>query len=373
MGFAVLCLLASLAIVACGGGGSSSPTTGSGEESSAAGESPSSGEESSGKETAASIPPFEGIEEEAAASYPKPKNGKYSLAFMNPQGGNEFLKFLSAAMRLETEKLGGSYTEVTAKEPNEQVTQLDQLVAQGVEGIAIFPLDPASLEPEVKKAKEAGVKLVTIDLNLQENGLEGLMGYESQVLQGRDYGSYLAARYMAENLEPGAEIGGIEFAIKVPSIVYTIERAQYWSEKMGLKFVGTTANKTDDVAGGEPAMTQLLNEHSGIKGVIAYNDPSAEGAYAAARSAGVTGLLLGGQNGGSEARAAIEAGTQTFSIRLSPTSMGKDFSWALYNLLQGTKIPPTVRSAEPILMTKENIAEVPTWEEELEKEYGSSE
>lgn len=362
LGLLVLCLLISLTIAACGGGGSST----SGGESK-----PSSNEE--GGETAANIPPFEGVEDEAAESYPKPKAGKHSLAFMNPQPGNEFLATLGTAMKLETEKLGGTYTEVTAKEPNEQVTQMAQLVAQGVEGIAVFALDPRSLAPEVEKAKQAGVKLTTIDLNLEENGLKGLMGYESQILQRRDIANYLAAKYMAENLEPGAEVGGIDFAIKVPSIVYAIERAQYWSEKMGLTWVGVTSNKTDDVAGGEPAGTQLLNEHSGIKGVIAYNDPSAEGAYAAARSAGNTEVIFGGENGGSEARQAIENERQTFSVILDPPSMGKDFAWGLYDLLDGMKVPPTVLPKEPVLATKENVAEIPTWDEELEQEYGKSE
>jgi ABC-type sugar transport system substrate-binding protein len=375
LGLLALCLLLSLAIAACGGGSSSSsssesePTT---SEETSGGEEATE-EEAGGEESSATIPPFEGVEEEAAESYPEPKEGSHSLAFMNPSPGNEFLKTLGNAMKLETEKLGGSYTEVTAKEPNEQVTQLAQLVAQGVEGVAVFALDPESLAPQVEKAKAAGVKLTTIDLNLKENGLSGLMGYESQVLQGRDKGNYLAAKYMAENLEPGAEVGGIEFAIKVPSIVYAIEQAQYWSEKMGLKWVGTSENKTDDVAGGEPAGTQLLNEHSGIKGVIAYNDPSAEGAYAAARSAGNTGVIFGGENGGSEARQAIENERQTFSVILDPPSMGKDFAWGLYDLIDGTKVPPTVLAKEPILATSENLAEIPTWDEELEKEYGKSE
>lgn len=377
LGLLVLCLFASLAVAACGGGGSTTSATSESEpaagEESAGGEE-SSGEESSGGEgTSAKIPPFEGVEDEAAENYPEPKPGKFSLAYMNPQPGNEFLKTLGNAMKLETEKLGGTYTEVAAKEPNEQVTQLAQLVAQGVEGVAVFALDPASLAPQVEKAKQAGVKLVTIDLNLEEDGLKGLMGYESQILQRRDIGAYLAAKYMAENLEPGAEVGGIEFAIKVPSIVYAIERAQFWSEKMGLDWVGNAVNKTDDVAGGEPAGTQLLNEHSDIKGVMAYNDPTAEGAYAAARSAGITDVIFGGMNGGSEARQAIENERQTFSVILDPPSMGKEWAWGLYDLLQGTKVPPTVLPKEPILATKENLSEIPTWAEELEKEYGKSE
>jgi len=373
LGLAVLCLVAVLALSACGGGddttsgggatGATEAETGGGEEAGGGGE----------EEAAAEIPPFESVELEAAKSYPEPEKGNFKIAYMNPSPGNDFLKTLGDATKLETEKLGGTYTEVTAKEPNEQVTQMEQLLAQGVEGIAVFALDPKALAPVVQKAKKQGVKLVTIDFNLEENSLEGLAGYESQVLQRRDYAAYLTAKYMAEHLEPGAETGTIEFAIKVPSIVFSIERDVYWAEKMGLKNVGSAANKTDDIAGGEPAMTELLNQHPDIKGVMAYNDPSAIGAYSAARSAGVTDIIFGGENGGSEAVTAIEGGRQTFSILLDVPSMGKDFAWGLYNLLQGKKVPPTVIAGEPILLDEENVDEVPTWDETLEEEYGASE
>ncbi len=373
MGLAVVCLLFALVFAACGGGGSSTSSETGSETSESAETGESGGEAEEGEGASVSIPPFKSVEEEAAPSYPEPKPGKFKLAYMNPSPGNEFLKTLGTSMKLETEKLGGSYIEVAAKEPNEQVTQMDQLLAQGVEGIAVFALDPKSLAPEVEKAKKQGVKLVTIDYNLQENGLKGLEGYESQILQRRDYASYLTAKYMAEHLEPGAEVGTIEFAIKVPSIVFTIERDEYWAEKMGLKNVGSAVNKTDDVAGGEPAMTELLNAHPDIKGVMAYNDPSAIGAYAAARSAGKTDLILGGENGGTEAKAAVEGGRETFSIFLDTVSMGKAWAWGLYDILQGTKVPPTVLSGEPKLVDEENVAETPTPAEQLEEEFGTSE
>ena len=73
------------------------------------------------------------------------------------------------------------------------------------------------------------------------------------------------------------------------------------------------------------------------------------------------------------ARQAIENERQTFSVILDPPSMGKQWAWGLYDLLQGTKVPPTVLPKEPILATAENVGEIPTWAEELEEEYGKSE
>ncbi|MHB2001019.1 MAG: sugar ABC transporter substrate-binding protein [Solirubrobacteraceae bacterium] len=362
-------VLSALTLAACGKSESTSAKSSKGEA--AKGESTETSTSSSSSSKVASVP-FEGLEQKVPTSYEEPKTAKLRLAYMNPSTGNQFLLSMGTAMKLATEKLGGSYTEVSAKEPNQQVTEMSQLIAEKVTGIAVFALDPKSLAPDVKKAKEAGIKLVTIDYDLKNLNPAGLEGFESQVWQGRDYGAYLTAKYMAEHLEPGASLGDIEFAIKVPSITYSIERDDYWAEKFGLKVLGATSNQTDDVAGGEQAMTQLLNKFPSIKGVMAYNDPSAIGAYAAARSAGTTGLLLAGENGASEARAAVKSGHETISAVINAPSIGKDWAWSLYDLAQGKKVPPTVAAEKPVLIDKENVESVPTWEATFKKEYGKS-
>src|SRR5438309_1692270 len=108
LGLAVLCLAAVLALSACGGG-SDTTSGGGGTETSEAETGGGTGEES------AQIVPFKSVEEGAATSYPEPKSGNFKLAYMNPAAGNEFLKTLGTSMKLETEKLGGTYSEVAAK------------------------------------------------------------------------------------------------------------------------------------------------------------------------------------------------------------------------------------------------------------------
>lgn len=347
------CLLAS-AVTACG----SSSSTSSGSSS------------KSGGSPAASNVKFSSVEQTVPSSYPKPKQGKLRLGYLNPEGGNEFLGVLGNAMKLETQKLGGSYVELDANgDVNKQVSQFDQLIAQKVDGIAVFALDPKSLAPDVARAKKAGIHLVTIDLNFTNTKASGLGGYESQVLQRRDEAAYLTGQYMAKHLDPGSTLGTIDLIVKVPSIVYSIERDGYWAKKFGLKVAGNASNPTDDIAGGGKAMSTLLGQHAGIKGVMAYNDPSAIGAASTARSQGVSGLLFGGENGGSDALAAIKAARETFTLKLDAPSMGKDWAWSLYDLSQGGKIPPTVNAGRPVLVDKSNVGSTMSWEQQLKQEY----
>jgi ribose transport system substrate-binding protein len=312
---------------------------------------------------------FQSFETEVAEGYPEPKPGKLHLAYLNPVGANEFLHTLGEAMRLETRKLGGTYTELDAKgDVNTQVGQFDQLIAQKVDGIAVFALDPGSVAPAVRKAKKAGIKLVTIDLDF--SATPDLKGFDSQVLQRRDEAAFLGARQIAKLVGDGGSIGTIDFAVKVPSIVFSIDRGKAWAEKFGLKVAGNASNPSDDIAGGEKAMTTLLGKFPDIKGVIAYNDPSAIGAASAARSQGQRDLAFGGQNGGSDGLEAIKAGRETYTLKLDSPSMGKAFAWGLYDLEQGVEVPKSVKAGKPELVTKDNVDSVETWDQTLKSQYG---
>jgi ABC-type sugar transport system substrate-binding protein len=350
-----------IGLAACGSSSSSS--------TSSAGASSSSSSSSASSSSAPASVQFSSIEQQVPVGYPQPKPKKLTLAYLNPEGSsNEFLTVLGNSMKLETKKLGGTYIEKDAEgDVNTQVSQFDQLLAQHVDGIAVFALDPKSLAPDVARARKAGVHLVTIDLNFAST--TALSGYESQVWQRRDEAAYMTATEMSKLLKPGDTLGTIDLVVKVPSIVFSIDRDTYWAEKYGFKVVGPASNPSDDIAGGEKAMTSLLGQHGNLKGVMAYNDPSAIGAGAAARSQGIASLALGGENGGSDALGAIKAGRETFTLKLDDPSMGKDFAWGLYDLSEGVKIPPTVKAGSPVLVNKDNVNSTIPWETQLKQEY----
>ena len=309
------------------------------------------------------------LELDAPEGYPEPKPGNLRLGFLNPLKANEFLNTLGRAMQLETERLGGEFVELDAKgDVNTQVSQFGQLIAQRLDGIAVFALDPGSVGPAVKRAKAAGIALVTIDLNFESTTDIG--GFDSQVWQRRDEAAYMGAREMASRVGDGGDVATIDFAVKVPSIVFSIDRAKFWASKFGLNVLGNASNPSDDIAGGEKAMTQLLGEFPDMSGVIGYNDPSAIGAASAARAQGKPDLTFGGQNGGSDALEAIRADRLSYTVKLDPPSMGKAFAWGLYDINQGTKVPKTVKAGKPQLVTSENVDQVQSWDEQLEEEYG---
>lgn len=311
------------------------------------------------------------LEEEVDVGYEEPDSGEFRLAYLNPLGGNEFLDTLGRAMELETEELGGSWIELDAGgDVDTQVSQFQQVIAQEVDGIFVFALDPGSVQPALERAKSAGIRVITIDLNFEST--EEIGDFDSQIWQRRDEAAYLGAQEMAARVGSGSSVATIDFAVQVPSIVFSIERARHWAEEFGLTVAGNATNPSDDIAGGEVAMTEILANFPDIAGVIGYNDPSGIGAGAAARAQGQEDLVFGGQNGGSDAFEAIRAGRLSYSAKLDPPSMGKFAAWGLYNLLQGNEVPKTVKAETPVIVTADNIDSVQTWDEQLEEEYGTS-
>jgi ABC-type sugar transport system substrate-binding protein len=306
---------------------------------------------------------FESRETSIPIGYDKPKPGKFKLAYLNPVGGNEFLDALGAGMKQATEKLGGSFVSLDGKgSVDTQVSQLDQLIAQKVDGIFVFALDPNAMKPELAKAKKAGIKLISIDENFQSDAIGS---YDSQVLQRRDEAAFLGAQQMAKLLPGGSSIGTIDFKIAVPSIVYSITQAKAWASKFGLTVGQNASNPSDDIAGGETAMTELIGKMPTLAGVIAYNDPSAIGASSAAKAQGKNALKFGGQNGGSDALEAVRAGRIAYTIQLAAPSIGKFAAWGIYDLKQGKTIPKTAKGEAPTLITPDNIASAKAWSEQL--------
>jgi len=306
---------------------------------------------------------FESIETNVPVGYEQPEPGDLTIAYLNPFGGNEFLDTLGESMKVTTEGLGGTLIELDGKgSVDDQVSQLDQLIAQGVDGIFVFALDPNAMKPSLAKAKAAGIALITIDENFTSDDIGD---YNSQILQRRDEAAFLGAGQMASIIGPGASIGTMDFAIAVPSIVFSIEMAKKWATAFGLTVAGNASNPSDDIAGGEIAGTELLANYPDIAGVIAYNDPSAVGASAAARSQGKDGLAFGGQNGGSDGLEAVAGGRINYTIQLDAPSIGQFAAWGLYNINQGKDVPKTVKAGDPKLITTENVGSAMTWADQL--------
>jgi ribose transport system substrate-binding protein len=308
---------------------------------------------------------YTGVEAKLPTAFKMPakRARSCSIGFQNPIAANEFLSFLQKAVVAEGKRYGCRVITLDdALSPDKQVTNMQQLLARKVGVIIFYPLDPKATTPVLRQAQRQGVPVIAIDASFGSTKKVPLI--TTQVWQSRDTQAYLQAKVLKQ-VKPNAKVGIIGIGIPVPAIKYLVQRESYWANKAGLTVVGSQDNPSDDVTGGEKAANALLQRHSDINAVIAYNDPSALGAIIAARSAGRKVTVIG-LNGSSDGINAVKAGRLAATVQVDPIGIGVQSARAAYSLITKQNLPlPHIVLRPGRLVTKGNVGSIPSWSAQL--------
>jgi ABC-type sugar transport system substrate-binding protein len=309
---------------------------------------------------------YKGVEAKLPTAYKTPvKKGGTSctIGFQNPIAANEFLGFLQKAVVAEGKRYGCRVITLDdALSPDKQVSNMQQLLAQKVNVIIFYPLDPKATTPVLKQALKQKVPVLAIDASFGSTKKVPLI--TTQVWQGRDTQAFLQAQALAK-AKPKAKLGIIGIGIPVPAIKYLVQRETFWAKRAGATVVGSQDNPSDDVTGGEKAANALLQRHSDIDAVIGYNDPSALGAVIAARSTGRK-LTVIGLNGSSDGISAVKAGRLAATVQVDPIGLGVQSARAAYSLITKQNLPlPHIVIRPGRLVTKANVNSIPSWSRQL--------
>ena len=313
---------------------------------------------------------YNGPEAKLPTAFPTPtkKAGtKCTIGFQNPVAANETLGAWQKAVVAQGKKLGCKVITLDDKlSPDQQVTNMQQLLAQHVNAIIFYPLDPKATVPVLKQAKKAGVPVLATDATFgSPKATAPYLPYiAAQVWQARDIQAYQQCAELAKE-KPGANVGLIGIGAPVPALKYLTQRQAFWCKKRGITIVGTQDNPSDDVTGGEKAANGLLQRYSNLDAVIGYNDQSAIGAIAAARGSGRQIVAIG-VNGSSDGLAAIKAGREGGTSQVDPVGWGVQQVYAAYDLITKQHLPlPKIIVRPSRLVTKANVGSLPSWSAQL--------
>jgi ABC-type sugar transport system substrate-binding protein len=309
---------------------------------------------------------YTGVEATLPTAYKTPakKSGaKCTIGFQNPIAANETLHTLQSAVVAQAKVFGCKVIALDDQtKPDKQVSNMQQLLAQNVNAIIFYPLDPKATVPLLKQAKAKKVPVIAIDgtFGSRSANVPYLPYITTQVWQGRDIQAFLQVQGMVA-AKPHASVGLIGLGFPVPALKYLNAREAFWGKKAGLTIVGLQDNPSDDVTGGEKAANGLVQRYGKMNGIIGYNDPSALGAVIAARGAGRK-ITIVGLNGDSAGLSAVKAGKLAATVRVDPVGWGTQTAIAAYSLITKQNLPLpkiTVRPAE--LVTKANVNSVASW------------
>jgi simple sugar transport system substrate-binding protein len=71
-------------------------------------------------------------------------------------------------------------------DPQQQVALIEDMIAQGVNSIAVVPMSPEALEPVLKRAQDAGIVVISHEAASQQN-----VSYDIEAFKNEDFGANL--------------------------------------------------------------------------------------------------------------------------------------------------------------------------------------
>ncbi|HEY0918454.1 sugar ABC transporter substrate-binding protein [Devosia sp.] len=273
----------------------------------------------------------------------------YVLAMKGPGAGNPFWAAVEQGAKDKGAELGVEVVVVAPPAESDvqaQITQIEDLIAQGIDGLAIAPTDPNALAPVVDAAKAAGVPVVFVDTRGINEGVT-FIGTNNEA------GAALAADFMCKNLPSGAEVAILQGLISQSTGQARADGAKKGLTDCGLKVVAEQTAEWDRAKG--LAVTEnILAGNPNIKGIFGSNDNMALGAVEALKAASkLQDVMVVGFDANPDAAASILAGEMTASVAQAPGNMGAYAIQALVDLKAGKTLEAWIDTGT-VLVTKEN-------------------
>lgn len=224
-----------------------------------------------------------------------------------------------------------------ANDPQKQVSMIEDCIATKPDVIAVNAVDPVAVIPAIKKAKAAGIKVITVNANVDASGaayVDGFIGSQSY-----DQG-YAVGLMISKALN---KRGNIVLVTGNPGQTDAVNRtsgmqAAFKDQKASIKILAQQTGKwSKDEA--TKVMTDMLTRFPTINAVFGHDDPMALGALAAIKASGRKGIKVFGVNGNKEACAAVKAGDMAGTALQLSYLVGVDAVRAAYDLKVGRLIP----------------------------------
>ncbi len=208
----------------------------------------------------------------------------YNMADIWNQYSVEAFQWAAAQKGVEV-KVGDA-----TNDPEKQVSQAEQFINEGVDGMVVFPCTPESAATIVRMANEAGIPIAIENIFLSDAAAEGVVGQVA--CQYRDIG-YAAIKYAAETY-PGCKLlyvhGGAGMGVYED---YKIGVDKALDEfKDSVTMVGLIDGKWETEAAQNVTQDFITSGQSEFDVVFANNGLEAKGVYNALKDNGMEDIPI---------------------------------------------------------------------------------
>lgn len=275
----------------------------------------------------------------------KPKLG-LSLSTLN----NPFFVQIRSGAQAEAKKLGLDLTVTDAQnDASQQANQLQNFTSSNYGAIIVNPVDSDAASNSVKAADKAKIPVIAVDRGVNKAAVDTLVASDNVV------GGELAAKTIAEKLGGTGKIVILQGQAGTSA---ARERAEGFAKGLkaypGIQVLAQQPADFDRTKGLD-VMSNLLQAHPDVQGVIAANDEMALGAIKALGSKAGRSVSVVGFDGTPDGLTAVKQGTLYASVAQQPSQLGKIAVDNALRAAQGKKVETTVKVPVKVV-TKENVA-----------------
>ena len=230
-----------------------------------------------------------------------------------------------------------------------QIALIESMVARGVQGIAVTPVDP-TVAPALDKAVAKGVKVVLMDNNIPDWKGRAALATTNNYNAGK-----IAGEYLKSVLKNGDTMGILEGVPGVPSLDDRVKGMFDGLKGLEVKIVGKGATDCTEEKGINVAQ-DILTANPQLKSIYSACGPPAAGAAQAIKNAKLDHhvILVGFDFCCGEAEA-MSSGIEDASVAQFPAKMAELGVDALVKSTRGEKVESLIDSGAA-LVTKDNMS-----------------
>jgi fructose transport system substrate-binding protein len=285
---------------------------------------------------------------------------------------NPFFVKMKEGFEAKAKELGLTPQAYAGKEDGDndgEVKAIEQLIAAGAKGILLVPSDSTAIVPTVKKARDAGIIVITLDTPLDPVDAADALFATDNFKAGELIGQW--AKGTLGDKAGSAKIATLDLTPNQPSVDYlrhngfltgygiTVKDPKHFAMSDSPQIVGSDVTK-GATEGGRKAMENILQKADKIDLVYAINEPAAYGGYAALKAAGKEkGVTVVAVDGGCQGVKWVKEGIIGATSQQYPLLMAADGVQAVADFIKTGKKPTSIDTGEK-LVTDHPVAGVPS-------------
>lgn len=279
------------------------------------------------------------------------KENSYLIGASYMTMNNEFYKIISEEISAKIEAEGDRMVlRDPALDAKRQSDQIQEMLAMGIDGLIVTPVEWESLTSVLKKAKEQGVFILVVDTNVSDEALVDCTITSDNYNAGQQVG-----RYFLEQCE------------KARLVIMTHETAKSGQERVQ-GFLDTIENQKGieiiekieckgqlEIA--MPKLQKIIEKGTEFDQVFCLNDLASIGAVAALEETHkIDNVGVYGVDASPDSKALIKEGMMEASAAQFPSQIGKRAAEIMYQLFNGKSVEKNV--LVPVkLITQKNVEE----------------